>query len=201
MKRILIPIVLLVFGPMLVTGQTTLSEEDRSKALNHLRMTQDDYLRTVKGLKGDQLTFKSSDSSWSIAECIEHIAATEESLFGLVKMTLENDPDPSLRIEVSLSDEEVIGIMESRERKVKTRTELEPSDRYNGVKNSLNEFKDLRRSILQYVKTTNDDLRNRYFDFPFGKVDSYQIILFLSAHVTRHTKQIEEIMTDSNYPG
>ncbi len=200
MKRTLTSLTTLVFLTGILWAQTTLSDEDRDKAIRHLKATQSNYLKTVKGLSGEQLNFKPDAASWSVAQCIEHITATEQSLFSLVEATLQNDPDLSLRSEVKLSDEEVIGIMESREQKVKTRPELEPTDRYQGVDNSLDEFKAKRKSIIKYVKSTEDDLRNRYFDFPFGKVDAYQIILFLSAHVTRHTRQIEEVMANANYP-
>ena len=157
-------------------------------------------MKVVKDLSDEQLNFRSDEESWSVAECVEHIAASEQSFFDLVEMTLKTDPDPSLRSEVKLSDQEVIGIMENREQKVKTRPDLEPTDRYTGFDNSIDEFKSKRKSIIKYIKTTNDDLRNRYFDFPFGKVDSYQILLLISAHVTRHTKQIQEIIANSNYP-
>ena len=200
MKRILLSLANLVLISSTLLAQTHLSAEDRSKAIDYLKETQSAYLKVVKGLSDEQLNFRSDEESWSVAECVEHIAASEQSFFDLVEMTLKTDPDPSLRSEVKLSDQEVIGIMENREQKVKTRPDLEPTDRYTGFDNSIDEFKSKRKSIIKYIKTTNDDLRNRYFDFPFGKVDSYQILLLISAHVTRHTKQIQEIIANSNYP-
>lgn len=200
MKRILLSLTNLVLISSTLLAQTHLSAEDRSKAIDYLKETQSAYLKVVKDLSDEQLNFRSDEESWSVAECVEHIAASEQSFFDLVEMTLKTDPDPSLRSEVKLSDQEVIGIMENREQKVKTRPDLEPTDRYTGFDNSIDEFKSKRKSIIKYIKTTNDDLRNRYFDFPFGKVDSYQILLLISAHVTRHTKQIQEIIANSNYP-
>lgn len=200
MKRILLSLTNLVLISSTLLAQTHLSAEDRSKAIDYLKETQSAYLKVVKGLSDEQLNFRSDEESWSVAECVEHITASEQSFFDLVEMTLKTDPDPSLRSEVKLSDQEVIGIMENREQKVKTRPDLEPTDRYTGFDNSIDEFKSKRKSIIKYIKTTNDDLRNRYFEFPFGKVDSYQILLLISAHVTRHTKQIQEIIANSNYP-
>ncbi len=200
MKRILLSLANLVLISSTLLAQTHLSAEDRSKAIDYLKETQSAYLKVVKGLSDEQLNFRSDEESWSVAECVEHITASEQSFFDLVEMTLKTDPDPSLRSEVKLSDQEVIGIMENREQKVKTRPDLEPTDRYTGFDNSIDEFKSKRKSIIKYIKTTNDDLRNRYFEFPFGKVDSYQILLLISAHVTRHTKQIQEIIANSNYP-
>ena len=184
----------------LAWAQQPLTEEERTKALDHLKKTRADYLKTIKGLSDEQINFK-LEGKWSIAECAEHISATEHSLFSLVEMALKKDPDPSLRSEIKFSDDEIIAFMEDRERKVQTRAELEPSDRYEGFANTVDDFKTKRKFIMDYIKSTEDDLRNRYFDFPFGKVDAYQIVLFLSAHVTRHNAQIREVMDAPGYPG
>ncbi|HCO82594.1 MAG TPA: DinB family protein, partial [Arenibacter sp.] len=45
-----------------------------------------------------------------------------------------------------------------------------------------------------------DDLRNRYQQLPFGTVDAYQILLFMSGHTERHIKQMEEVMDDEDFP-
>jgi hypothetical protein len=37
-------------------------------------------------------------------------------------------------------------------------------------------------------------------ELPFGTIDAYQGILFMSAHTERHVRQIEEIMDDENFP-
>lgn len=158
MKRILLSLANLVLISSTLLAQTHLSAEDRSKAIDYLKETQSAYLKVVKGISDEQLNFRSDEESWSVAECVEHIAASEQSFFDLVEMTLKTDPDPSLRSEVKLSDQEVIGIMENREQKVKTRPDLEPTDRYTGFDNSIDEFKSKRKSIIKYIKTTNDDL-------------------------------------------
>ncbi len=50
------------------------------------------------------------------------------------------------------------------------------------------------------MATTEDDLRNHYAKFPFGVMDSYQVLLFMSAHTERHIYQIEEVKADPNLP-
>ena len=184
----------------LAYSQTPLTKEERSKAIAHLKQTNTELLKTVKGLSEEQLNFKMSDESWSVAECLEHIAISENNIFGIVEMTLQNEPDPSLRSEVKMSDDQVLGIIESREQKVKTRPEFEPTDQFGGFAGSLETFKSKRKSNMKFVKSSQEDLRNRYFDFPFGKVDAYQVVLFLSGHTKRHTDQIKEVMASDGFP-
>lgn len=201
MKRLLLSIIGIALIGGLAIAQTTLSDEERSKAIDHLKKTNAELLKTVKGLSEEQLNYKPSDDAWSIANCVEHIAISENNIFGIVQMTLKNDPDPSLRSEVKMSDDQVLGLIESREQKVKTRTEFEPTGKYGDYKGSLAEFKNKRKANMKYVKSSEDDLRNRYFDFPFGKVDAYQVVLFMSGHTKRHTDQIKEVMASAGFPG
>lgn len=201
MKRLLLSMVSMALLSSLAFAQTTLSKEERSKAIDHLKSTNAELLKTVKGLSEAQLNYKPTEDSWSIANCVEHIAISENNIFGIVQMTLKNDPDPSLRSEVKMSDDQIIGLIESREQKVKTRPEFEPTDKYDGYDGSLAEFKSKRKENMKFVKSSEDDLRNRYFDFPFGKVDAYQVVLFMSGHTKRHTDQIKEVMASPGFPG
>ncbi len=178
----------------------SITQEEKTKALDHLKATQKDLLKSVKGLSEAQLNFKPTPESWSIAECVEHIAISEGNIFGIVQMTLKSEPDPSRRSEVSMSDDQVVGLITSREQKVKTRPDFEPKGNFGDYAGSLKEFSAKRKGNMSFVKTTKEDLRNRYFEFPFGVVDSYQVILFLSGHSQRHTDQIKEIKAHQNFP-
>ncbi len=201
MKRLLLSILSIALITNLAIAQTTLTDEERGKAMDHLKKTNAELLKTVKGLSEEQLNYKMSEDSWSIANCVEHIAISETNIFGIVQMTLQNDPDPSLRSEVKMSDDQILGLIESRTQKVKTREEFEPTGKFGDYKGSLAEFKTKRKENMKYVKSSEDDLRNRYFDFPFGKVDAYQVVLFMSGHTKRHTDQIKEVMASAGFPG
>lgn len=200
MKRFLLSTLSIALISTIALAQTTISKEERSKAIDHLKNTNAELLKTVKGLSDEQLKYKPTADAWSVAECVEHITISENSIFGIVQMTLKNDPDPSMRSEVKMSDEQVVGMIESREQKIKTRPEFEPSNKFGSYDATLTEFKDKRKSNMKYVKGSEDDLRNRYFDFPFGKVDSYQVVLFMSGHTKRHTDQIKEVMASEGFP-
>ncbi len=181
-------------------AQQSLTKEERNKVIDHLKSSQSELLKTVKGLSEEQLNFKPEEGAWSVAECMEHIAISENSIFGAFQMAMQGDPDPSLRSEVKMSDDQVLGFIQSRESKVKTRKEFEPSGKFKDYDGSLAEFKDKRKLNMKYIKATKEDLRNRYFDFPFGKLDAYQVILFMSGHTKRHTDQIKEVMASANFP-
>ncbi|MDN5202498.1 DinB family protein [Fulvivirgaceae bacterium BMA10] len=202
MKKILVlftcfTLLLLTAG---VQAQSELTKEERSKAIDHLKTSQSDLMKTIKGLSEEQLKFKPNDETWSIEECVEHIAISESAIFGIVEMSLKAEADPAKRDELKFSDDQVIGLITNRDQKVKTREEFKPQNNFGSFDGSVKKFKEKRNDNIKYVKSTGDDLRNHYFEFPFGLVDSYQVILFLSGHSVRHTSQIKEIMAHESFP-
>ena len=192
--------VLLAVVAMSFTPATTLTDAERKQAVDLLQETKETLLKKVKGLSKEQLNFKATPESWSIAECVEHIAISENNLFGFAQMGLKEPADPSKRSEVKMTDEAIVKMIADRSSKVKTSEAFVPSGKFGTFEATVNEFVSKRDANINYIKTTSDDLRNHYNDFPFGKLDTYQTILFMAAHSRRHTAQIEEVMANANFP-
>lgn len=197
-KKILYVAIAIVM--MSFANSSTLTNAERKYASDILLKTKDDLLKKLQGLTTEQLNFKADTASWSIAECVEHIAISENNIFSLTQVALKEPADPSKRSEIKMKDEAIVDMIADRSTKRKTMEALEPSGKFGNFEATLSEFKTKRENSINYVKATSDDLRNHYFDFPFGKLDAYQIILFMAGHSKRHTKQIEEIMKNANFP-
>ncbi len=201
MKTIQI-ILLVMIAPLMSfdTAKNALSDAERTKAIEYLQSTDADLFAAVKGLTTEQLNFKATSDSWSIAQCVEHIAITEGSIFGILEGSLKVEADPSRRGEVKMTDEQIMGLIQDRSQKVKTRPEFEPSNKFGSYEETLNAYKKLRKEHIDYVKKTDDDLRNHYCEFPFGITDSYQVLVFMAGHSKRHISQIEEVKANANFP-
>jgi len=64
----------------------------------------------------------------------------------------------------------------------------------------VNHFVESRSRTINFLQKT-EDLRAHAADSPLGKkLDAYQWILFISAHSERHTKQLNEVKADPNFP-
>jgi len=180
-----------------------LTSAERKFAIDYLKSTKQGLLKSIKGLTQEQLNYKSSPESWSVAECVEHIAIAETNLFGMIQGTLKGEANPAKRSEVKLSDEGVFNAITDRTYKVKTQEAFEPTGKFGSLEGSVNEFVAKREGNIKYVKTTSDDLRNHFFTFPveaLGTVDSYQLFLFMAGHTKRHTLQIEEVKSNPGFP-
>lgn len=196
----LLMLVVVLTSMNFTVADSTLTDAERTAAAKLLEETKETILKKVKGLTPAQLNFKATPETWSVAECVEHIAISENNIFGFCQASLKDPADPSKRSEVKFADDAVVTMIADRSKKVKTSEAFVPSGKFGSFEGSLKEFKEKRENIVKYVKTTSDDLRNHYNDFPFGKLDAYQTILFMAAHSKRHTDQIAEIMADPNFP-
>ena len=181
---------------------TTLSPEEREVALKSLQATHDAFLKSIEGLSEKQWRFKPAPDRWSVAEVSEHITIAESSIFGLVQSKFMTSPaDSAKRAEVAGKDEIVLMKVPDRSHKVQAPEFLKPTSRWATEAELIKAFEDSRQVTMDYIRTTNDDLRDHFGPHPvLGMLDAYQWILLISAHCERHTRQIEEVKADPNFP-
>lgn len=200
MKKLILSVVTLALFSF-STDTAKLTEEERQMVNKHLTETRDHMLSVLDGLTDEQLSFKPDDGTWSIAEGVEHLAILENTFGDLVHKTVAAGPNPALKDSLVFTDEQIMPMITDRSNKVKTSEPFEPSGKFGSHEAALQAFLEKRGELIDYVKTTEDDLRNRYNkDFPFGAVDGVQLIVFTAAHTERHVLQMEEVMAHSDFP-
>ena len=180
----------------------TLSAQEREIALKHLQATHDAFLKSISGLSEKQWEFKPAPDRWSVAEVAEHIAVSESGIFGMVQSKIMTSPaEPEKRAATKGKDETVLTRVPDRSHKAQAPEFLKPTNRWATREELIKSFEDSRKATMDYVRTTNDDLRDHIGPHPLlGPLDAYQWILLISAHSERHTKQIEEVKADPNFP-
>lgn len=199
MKKLIFALVVI---PLLsfTDADSPLSKKERDFATDQLTSSKNHLMSAIKGLSEAQLNFKATPDSWSIAECTEHIAIAEGIFDEMIAGVLKQPADPSKRSEVKMTDEQILAMITDRSNKVKTSEPFEPTGKFGSHEGTVKEFTAKRESRVAYVKTTNDDLRNRYQQMRFGTIDAYQVILFMAGHSERHTRQIEEVKANPEFP-
>ena len=182
-------------------ASTTLTAEERAFALQQFQATRDNFLKSIAGLSQKQWTFKPGPDRWSVAEVAEHITVSESTIFGLVQKTMQSPAAPEKREQVKGKDQLILQRMPDRSHKAQAPEILRPTGRWATEADLTKAFEDSRKANMDYIRTTNDDLRDHFFDHPvFGPLDGYQWLLLISAHSARHTEQIEEVKADPNFP-
>jgi hypothetical protein len=194
-------VVSIVFALLFAVGTQAqdVTPADKEKAVKYLESTRKNIEEATKGLSDAQWNFKPAPDRWSIAECVEHIAATEDKLQGLVIEQVMKAPAAPDRDVVKL-DAMVVTMVPDRSQKRQAPEELKPTNRFGGPDASLKHFEESRAKTEDVLKNT-PDLRGHAIDSPMGvKLDAYEWILFIGAHSERHTKQILEVKADPNFP-
>jgi DinB superfamily len=199
MKRILTIAVVFLCAATSAFSQT-LTASDRDRALQYLESTKQGVLDATAGLSEAQWNFKPAPDRWSIAEVMEHIAAAEDLLMGMVTTQVMKAPARPAGDDVKAIDDMVVAKVPDRSHKAQAPEPLKPTNRFGSPQASLKHFTDARAQTEIFVKT-HDDLREHAIDSPMGKkLDGYEWVLFVAGHSERHTKQINEVKADPNFP-
>jgi hypothetical protein len=199
MKRLFLALSLLLCANSWLTAQD-LTAEERKRATDHLKKTSAAFLTSVGGLSEAQLNFKPAPTRWSVAEVSEHIAAAEDFLMGLVQGQAMKAPARTEPANLKEIDDFVLTAISDRTKKAQAPEPLIPSKRFGSTDDTLKHFRESRAKTLKFLADTKD-LRAHAIDSPLGKkLDAYQWLLFISAHCERHTKQINEVKADPNFP-
>ena len=179
----------------------TLTQGERDRALSELYVSRKQFLDSVAGLSEAQWNFKPAPNVWSIAECAEHIAFSEDLLLSSLPKLMQSPAEPQKRAEVKGKDELVLKPTVDRSHKFQAPEMLVPKHRWPNEAALVQHFKESRDRLLDYVRTTQDDLRDHFTQHPaFKTVDAYQFILLMSAHCQRHTLQLNEVKQVPGFP-
>lgn len=201
MKYIATVIVLAIFtSSFLLPANKDLSKKDRNNAIAYFKETRALLQKEITGLSETQLNWKPADSVWSVANCVEHIAITEKGIFDWAMSTLKTEPVHTIDLSKKISDDDVKKKITDRSAKGKAAEIFRPSGQFGDAAHSFAVFSAKRDSLIQYMKTTKDDLRGHYSETFLGLTDTYQILILLSAHTRRHTLQIMELKAMPGFP-
>jgi hypothetical protein len=180
----------------------TLSPAEREHAVAELESSRRAFLEATNGLSEAQWNFKPAPDRWSIAECSEHIAVTEVLILKLVtNQVLKGPAAPEKRALVQGKDTALMAMGVDRSAKFKAPEAIQPTRRWVTSGEITKNVLDNRARTIDFINTTQEDLRNHFMDHPvFKTLDTYQWILLTSAHIRRHTAQILEVKADPNFP-
>jgi len=182
-------------------SQTTTADGSKAFLENYYMQTTANLEKAVSGLSAAQMSFSPGEGKWSVAQCLEHIIATEKKMFADIKKDMDKPAQPERKAEIKSTDADIIKMITDRSAKYKAPKELQPAGNYASTAEALSAFMATRQAIAVYIQNASlENLRNHISDYPTGKADGYQNFLFLAAHTARHTMQIEKVKADPAFP-
>jgi DinB superfamily len=199
MKRLL-PVICVALWAGSGLRAEALAPADLNRANAHLKKTSAAFLASAEGLSEAQLNFKPGPTRWSVAEVAEHITAAEEFFMGMIQAQVMKAPARTQPVNLKEIDDLILTAIPDRTNKRQAPEPLVPSKRFGSPADTLKQFKASRAKTVAFLNEAKD-LRDHAVDSPLGQpLDGYQWVLFISAHSERHTKQIEEVKADANFP-
>lgn len=178
------------------------SADDINFALSHLRKSRIAFVAAINGLSDAQWKFKPAPDKWSIAECAEHIAISEEELLRMVRAASVEPLAEGMKLPGKAFDGELLKLYLNRTYKAQSPEILKPSGRWKDQTSLRQDFWQMRNETIRFAETTTVNLREHGFMHPVLKrpLDCFQWLLVISAHTERHTLQIEEVKKSVDYP-
>jgi hypothetical protein len=175
-----------------------MTEDDREHLLVHFEMTTQMLAEQVRGLSPAQLEYKASPDRWSIRQVVSHLAVAEPDYWHEIKEALKAAPDMKDK-KSTATDADILWYGIDRVVHTKTGGGHEKVDTYRDLGEALGKFQALRATMIDYIKTTNDDMRAHSFGNR-EPIDCWQWMLEISTHAERHIQQIREIKNDPDFP-
>jgi hypothetical protein len=180
---------MLAFAPGACAG--TLTKQERKQLIQHLKESEKMLKNATKGLSLEQWRFKAAPDKWSVQECVEHLTLAEEVGLEFMGDILKSPPG-----KVKDGDDTFYQTNTDRSKKVQAPDVLRPTGQWPDPKKLLKEFSARRKKTIEFVETTQEDLRGHVF----GGFDGYQAVLAAAAHTERHVAQMREVKTDPHFP-
>ncbi|PYU02375.1 MAG: hypothetical protein DMG38_00540 [Acidobacteria bacterium] len=188
----------LLTGAAAVSAQEV-TQAEKERALQYLESTKKNLTEATKGLSEAQWNFKPASDRWSVAQVMEHLAAAEDFIRGITKEKVMTSSAGEPGRDFKKTDEAVLMMVPDRTHKAQAPEPLVPTNRFGSPDGSLKHFVESRLATEDFLKSTAG-LRDHVMDSPLGKLDGYEFVLFIAAHSERHTKQINEVKADPNFP-
>jgi hypothetical protein len=178
-----------------------LTQAERDLVAKKLEASHKDLLEATKGLSAAQWDFKPSIFRWSVAECLEHIALSEDLIFNFTQQAMKTPAKPPKDpAGVAQADSALIKNVGDRSSRFTAPEPLRPKHR-SSPQEMLSALAASRARTIEFAKNPPDDIRNHCANGPGGNcMDGYQWLLLIATHTERHLAQLLEVKADPKFP-
>jgi hypothetical protein len=193
MQKVLASVAFLIHLGGGVAAGAALTDLERQRLIAHLEMTGAWFIDEVTGLTPAQLAFRPAPGAWTILEVIDHLIVVGPIYWQDLQNAVKSPGGRKTR----MTDTDILWYGIDRT----NREQAIPSEVPKGLRDlnaGLEAYRKQHARLLQYVRTTADDLRSHYVERQGS--DAYQWALLISTHEQRHIRQIREIKAHPKFP-
>ena len=192
MLRVVVALTLVALTAPAAEAQLTALE--RQRLIAHLEMTASWLEDELAGLSAAQLAFRPAPAAWSILDVLDHLVVVGPIYW----RDLQNAKPVKSGPAGMMNDVDVLWYGIDRTHRETALKAEEPARTLKDIAAGLKAYRAQHAQLVQYVKSTNDDLRRRFVERQNS--DAYQWALLISTHEQRHIMQVREIKAHPKYP-
>lgn len=193
-------LVLMLTAVMPLAAAAPISQQDRDALTKDLQASRTAFLNAIADVKTEaQWSYKPAPDRWSVAECAAHIIAAEQYFRDSIAAALKSPALPAAQ-QSTAGDATIAKMVRDRSQRFQAPAALEPTGKVVPRAQAIKDFEATRAKTLEYVRTTQDPLREHGTGTPPQVTTAYQLVLMLSGHTERHTAQLLEVTASPGYP-
>ena len=164
---------------------------EKEKLLADLDSGQKVLMDVLRDVTEDEAARSPAPGRWSVLECVEHLAVSEDYLFGQIVASHRSET----RMINKQREAVTVAVGLDRSRKIQSPDVGQPTGRFSTLAEAVERFHAARKRTIQFTESCTEDLRCKITTHPLiaGDVNCYEILLMIAAHPHRHAQQIEEI--------
>ena len=185
----------LAFCATAAPAAAQLTSLERQRLVAHLEMTSSWLIDEVSSLSPNQLEFRRAPGSWTILEVVEHLVVVGPIYWNDLQKAVKSGASGR---PITSRDEDILWYGVDRTHRETAIPSENPPGKLRDLRAGLDAYRRHHAKLLEYVKTTKDDLRSRLVERQGS--DAYQWTLLISTHEQRHILQIREIKADPKFP-
>jgi len=175
------------------------TEKNRQFLLENLERTRNEVTKETENLSLEQWHFKENDTSWSIAQVVEHLGIYERTFLSESSVIRQGKLEPELSVNAR-TDSLYLAWMNEPQSHIANKIHI-PLELMKG-KDNLTFFLYGRNLIVEFIRTTKDDLK-AYYTFRSGdekRRSLHALFVVHFGHTDRHLRQIRRIKQHRNFP-
>jgi hypothetical protein len=163
---------------------------EKQALLLELEQGQQALLDVLHGVSEGLALRNPAPGRWSVLQCVEHVAISEDYLFERI-VTAHSSDTPMVNAQ---REARIVSRGLNRMIRVPSPDVGKPTGRFSTLSEAIRCFQVSRERTIQFVRNCNEDLRAKLTAHPLiGVVNCYELLLMMAVHPRRHAMQLEEI--------
>lgn len=177
----------------------TLSANERAQLIDMLERSRGEFETLVAQATGDAWTATPDPDRWSVGEVAEHLAASEDLLFGVVMGAMTQPEDPEWEAVAASGVDGLMSTIQDRTQRFEAPEPLEPTGEASREA-ILTRYAAGRIKTLDFVRTTLAPIKRHTADGRVGTMNVHQWLALMASHNLRHNQQMKEVLGQIETP-